>query len=214
MAYDLEEQEQLANMKAWWGKYGNMLTWLLIVVLGSYAAWTGWNYYQRSQAMQAAQLYEEVQGALASNDNVKVQRAATDMQQKFSGTAYAQMSAMAAAKSAVTANDLSAAKTQLQWVVEHGDEAYVAIAKIRLAGILLDEKSYDAALAMLAGSFPAQFSSVVADRKGDVLIAQSKTEEARSAYQEALAKSDEKDPARQLIQIKLDAIGGGIKAAA
>jgi predicted negative regulator of RcsB-dependent stress response len=209
MAYDLEEQEQLATLKDWWKRYGNLITWLLIIALGGYAAWTGWNVYQRNQSAQAAQLYEELQKAIAAKDSAKVQRAATDMEDRFGRAAYAQMGALAAAKVAFDANDLKTAKTQLQWVIDNGrDDEYKAIAKIRMAGILLDEKSYDDGLKLLAGDFPAQFAGAVADRKGDILTALNKVEEARSAYQLALDKTDQKNPGRQLIQLKLDAIGG------
>ncbi|HJV73786.1 MAG TPA: tetratricopeptide repeat protein [Noviherbaspirillum sp.] len=215
MAYDLEEQEQLATLKAWWNQYGNLVTWLLIIALAGYAAWSGWNYYQRNQAAQAAQLYGELQKAAASKDNAKVQRAASDMTAKFGRTAYAQMAAFVAAKSAFEADDLNAAKTQLRWVIDNGNDEYKAIAKIRLAGVLLDEKSYEDGLKLLAGEFPEVFAGTVADRKGDILAAQTKIEEARAAYQLALEKTDEKNPVRQLIQLKLDAIGGApAKAAA
>ena|ERR1035437_2265433 len=215
MAYDLEEQEQIATIKAWWNQYGNLLTWLLIIALGGYAAWTSWKYYQRNQSTQASQLYEELQKAVTAKDNAKVQRAAGDMEDKFRRTAYAQMSALTAAKAAFDANDLKAAKAQLQWVIDNGlGDDYKAIAKIRLAGVLLDEKAYDDGLKLLAGDFPPQFASSVADRKGDILVAQNKIEEARSAYQSALDKSDQKNPGRQLIQLKLDALGGPAKAAA
>jgi predicted negative regulator of RcsB-dependent stress response len=216
MAYDLEEQEQLASIKAWWSKYGNLLTWVLIVALAAYGAWSGWNLYQRKQSQQASQLYEEQQKAAEAKDVAKVLRAATDMQDKFSGTAYAQMSALVAAKTAFNANDTETAKKQLQWVIDHGRDAeYKAIASIRLAGLLLDAKAYDDALKLLAGDFPAQFAGAVADRKGDILVAQDKRDEARTAYQLALDKTDERNPGRQLIQLKLDAIGGApAKAAA
>lgn len=215
MAYDLEEQEQMASIKAWWNQYGNLLTWLLIIALAAYASWSGWNYYQRNQSVQAAQLYEELQKGVVAKDNAKVQRAAADMQTKFGRTAYAQMSALTAAKAAFDANDVKAAKSQLQWVVDNGrDDEYKAIAKIRLAGILLDEKAYDDGLKLLSGDFPAQFTGVVADRKGDILVAQNKIEEARIAYQMALEKTDQKNPGRQLIQLKLDAIGGASAKAA
>ncbi|MGE5650493.1 MAG: tetratricopeptide repeat protein [Bacillota bacterium] len=214
MAYDLEEQEQLASLKAWWNQYGNLVTWLLIIALAAYAGWTGWNYYQRTQAAQAGQLYEELQKAAASKDNAKVQRAAADMTGKFGRTAYAQMGALAAARSAFDANDLKAAKAQLQWVVEHGSDEYQAIAKIRLAGILLDEKAFDEALKLLSGNFPDAFAGAVADRKGDILAAQNKIEDARTAYKLALDKTDQKNPERQLIQLKLDALGGAADKAA
>jgi predicted negative regulator of RcsB-dependent stress response len=216
MAYDLEEQEQLASVKAWWNQYGNLLTWLLIIVLGAYSAWTGWKYYERSQSAQAAQLYEELQKSVTAKDSVKVQRVATDMQDKFGRSIYAGMSALTAAKVAFDANDLKTAKERLQWVIDNGrDDEYKALAKVRLAGILLDEKAYDEGLKLLAGEFPTQFASIVADRKGDLLVAQNKIEEARTAYQLALDKTAGSNPARQLIQLKLDAIGGApAKAAA
>ena len=216
MAYDLEEQEQLASIKAWWSKYGNLLTWVLIVALAAYAAWSGWNIYQNKQSQQASQLYDEQQRAVEAKDNAKVLRAATDMQEKFSGTAYAQMSALVSAKVAFDANDSETAKKQLQWVIDHGRDAeYKAIASIRLAGVLLDAKAYDEALKLLTGDFPAQFAGAVADRKGDILVAQDKRDDARAAYQLALDKTDQRSPGRQLIQLKLDAIGGApAKAAA
>ena len=208
MAYDLEEQEQLDALKTWWNRYGNLITWVLIVALAAYAAWSGWNYYQRRQATQAGQLYEELEKAVSARDNARVQRAAADMAEKFGHTAYAEMSALAAAKSAFDANDLKNAQARLQWVIDHGNDDYKAIAKIRMAGVLLDEKNYEEGLKLLASDFPAQFAGVVADRKGDILFAQGKRDQARAAYQDALAKTDRKNPGRQLIQLKLDAIGG------
>lgn len=208
MAYDLEEQEQLAALKAWWNKYGNLVTWVVVIALAAYAAWNGWNYYQRNQAVQASQLYEELQKAVSAKDAAKVQRATADIVDKFGGTAYAEMAALAAAKVAFDANDLKTAKSHLQWVVDHGDAEYQAIAKIRLAGVLLDEKSYDEGMKLVAGEFPPAFAGAANDRKGDILVAQNKLEEARAAYQSALDKTDKKNPARQLIQLKLDAIGG------
>jgi predicted negative regulator of RcsB-dependent stress response len=215
MAYDLEEQEQLASIKAWWNKFGNLLTWVLIAALAAYASWSGWTYYQRNQALQASQLYDELQKGVTAKDNPKVQRAAADMADRFGRTAYAQMAALAAAKSAFDANDLKTAKTQLEWVANNGrDDEYKAIARIRLAGILLDEKSYDDGLKQLSSDFPAQFAGAVADRRGDILVAQGKIEDARAAYQQALEKADQKNPGRQLIQLKLDAIGGAPRKAA
>ncbi len=215
MAYDLQEQEQIDSIKDWWKKYGNLIVWVLIVGLGSFAAWNGWNIYQRNQAAQAGVLYEELQKAALAKDGARVARAAADMQEKFGGTAYAQMGALVAARSAFDAGDLKAAKASLEWVSVNGNnDEYKALAKIRLAGILLDEKAYDEGLKLLAGDFPAAFAASVADRKGDILVAQNKLEEARSAYRTALEKMTENNPGRQLVQLKLDAIGGGDKPAA
>lgn len=209
MAYDHEEQEQIATLKAWWDKYGNLVTWLITAVLVAYAGWTGWNYWQRSQAAKAAILYEELVKASEANDAAKRTRASADLKDKFSGTAYAQMGALVAARAAFDAADLKAAKAELMWVAEHGkNEEFKALARIRLAGVLLDEKAYDEGLKILSGDFPDQFAALVADRKGDLYFGMNKLDDARAAYQTALEKTEVKNPARQLIQLKLDAVGG------
>lgn len=214
MAYDLEEQEQLDALKAWWKQYGNLVTWLLIIALAGYGAWTGWGFYQRNQLRQAGQLYEEVEKAVVAKDNAKIQRAAADMAQKFPRAIYAQMAALVAAKSAVDADDLNTAKLRLEWVAAHGNDEYRSIAKLRLAGVLLDQRALDEAINVLSGEFPAFFVGPVADRKGDILVAQNKIQEARAAYQLALEKTEADNPGRQLIQIKLDALGGSADKAA
>jgi predicted negative regulator of RcsB-dependent stress response len=215
MAYDLEEQEQIDTIKAWWGKYGNLISWVLIVVLGAYAGWTIWNTMQQKNVAKAGLLFEQMQQAASAKDNAKVQRAASDIQEQYGKTVYGEMSGLTAAKVAYDANDLKEAKAQLQAVIANGeDDEYKTVAKVRLAGILLDEKSYDEGLKLLAGEFPAQFEAMVADRKGDLLVAQNKIAEARVAYQTALDKTDQKNPGRQLIQAKLDAIGGATAKAA
>jgi predicted negative regulator of RcsB-dependent stress response len=212
MAYDLEEQEQIANFKAFWNRFGNLISWVLIIALGSYAGYNFWNSHQRGKAAEASGLYDGLVEAAQANDNAKVQRMAADIESKYDSTAYAQMAALAAAKTAFDANDLKAAKAQLQWVVDHGNDEYKSVARLRLSGVLLDEKAYDQALAMLNGEFLPQFAAEVADRKGDVLVAQNKLAEARTAYQAALDKMDKKHPGRQIVQIKLEAIGGSVPA--
>jgi predicted negative regulator of RcsB-dependent stress response len=214
MAYDLEEQEQLADLKAFWNKFGNLITWLLIIVLGSYAGYNYWNHYQRNQSAAASGLYEELNKSLAAKDNAKVQRMAADITSKYGSTAYAQMAALAAAKGAFDANDLKTAKAQLQWVVEHGSDEYKSVARLRLSGVLLDEKAYDEALKVLGAEFLPQFLPAVSDRKGDVLVAQNKLAEARSAYKAALDAMDKKNPGRNLVQLKFEAIGGEVPAEA
>lgn len=210
MAYDLEEQEQLATLKAWWAKYGNLSTWVVIAGLAAYSGWNGWNYYQRNQAAQASVLFDELQSAVTAKDNTKVARVAGDIESKFGRTAYASLGALSAAKSFFDANDLKSAKSQLEWVVAHGNEEHKNIASIRLAGVLLDEKAYDAALKALAVAALPQFKSSVEDRKGDILAAQNKLEEARAAYKAALEAADKNNPGRQLIQLKLESIGGTV----
>ena len=209
MAYDHEEQEQLDAVKAWWKQYGNLITWVMIVVLAAFSGWKAWGIYQTRQSGQASMLFEALQKAIQEKDRTKVLRAASDVQEKYSSTDYAQMASLLAAKFAFEENDLKTAKSQLIWVQENGKTIeFKSLAKIRLSGILLDEKAYDDAAKLLTGDFPADLASTVSDRRGDIFMAQNKIDLARAAYQVALDKSSDKNPAYQLIQLKLDAVGG------
>jgi predicted negative regulator of RcsB-dependent stress response len=205
-----EEQESLENLKAWWAKWGNSTTWIVLVVLVVAAGWNGWHFWQRRQAAEAAVLYDQVQQAVSSNDKALVTRVSADMEDKFGGTAYAQMTALAAAKTLYMAGDTAGAKAQLQWVVEHGkDDEYKEIAKLRLSLVLLDEKAYDAGLKILDDAPLDAFKGLLSDRRGDLLAAEGKRDDARTAYKLALDTLPKSDTStRQLVQFKLDALGG------
>ncbi|AOK23523.1 hypothetical protein WJ95_20835 [Burkholderia ubonensis] len=204
-----DEQESIESLKAWWARWGNLTTWIVLAALVVAAGFNGWNFWQRRQAAQASGLYEQVQKAAASNDKATMARAAADMEDKYGGTPYAQMTALAAAKVLYAAGDAAGAKTQLQWAVDHAkDDEYRQIAKLRLASLLLDEKAYDAGLKLLSGTPIDAFKGLVADRRGDLLAAQGKADDARAAYKLALDSLPKEDmSARQLVQFKLDALG-------
>ncbi|KAG0162435.1 hypothetical protein DFQ28_002355 [Apophysomyces sp. BC1034] len=204
------EQETLDNLKAWWAKWGGALTWVVLAALLAGGAYNGWNAWQRRQAAQAAVFYDTLQQAVASGDKAQIARVAADMERRFGGTAYAPLSALAAAKVLYAAGDAAGAKAQLQWVVDHArGGAFKAVARLRLAALLIDEKAYDAGLKLLSDTPPRAFSGLYADRRGDLLAAQGKRDDARAAYKAALAALEHEEASvRQLIQFKLDALGG------
>jgi predicted negative regulator of RcsB-dependent stress response len=209
MAYDLEEQEQLEAIKAWWKEYGNLVLLVIIACLLTIAAFQGWRYYRHQQALAAATLYEQLQRAEGANDGKRVRDIAAQIADKYASTPYAVMAELAAARASVDGGDLAAAKTRLQWVLDHAkDDEARDIARLRLAGALLDEKDYAEALKLVETKPGDAYSALYADLRGDILAAQGKVAEARSAYQLALDKSDAKNPYSQLVQLKLDALGG------
>ncbi len=205
-----DEQESLESVKAWWAKWGNTTTWIVLIALIIAAGFNGWNYWQRRQAAQASVLYDYVQQAVSSNDQALIARASSDMEDKFGGTAYAQMTALTAAKAFYMAGNTAGAKTQLQWAIDYAkDDEYKQIAKLRLALVYLDEKNYDAGPKLLADQPLDVFKGEIADRRGDLLAAQGKRDDARAAYKVALDTLSANDmSARKLIQFKLDALGG------
>ena len=205
---DLEEQEQLDELKHFWKRYGDLITWVLIAVFGAVAAWNGYQYWQNKQSAQAAVLYEEVERATQAADMARLDRSLADMKDRFGGTLYAQQAGLLAAKTYYEKGNTDAARAALTWVSEKAsDEGYKAIAKLRLAGLLLEAKSFPEAAQALSGSFPKEFAALAADRLGDVYAAQGKKNEARAEYQKAYQGLDERAEYRRLVEVKLNALG-------
>lgn len=205
---DLEEQEQLAEIKHFWAKYGNAITWVLIAVLGAYAAWNGWQYWQRKSALQAAALYDELDRAAQAKDLDKVRRVWADMQSSVARTSQAQQGGLLAAKVLGESGNAADARSALQFVVEKSsDEGLVSVARLRLAGLELDAKAYDAALKWLDAKWPADFEALAADRRGDALMAQGKADDARTAYSKAYASLPATQDYRRMVEAKLNALG-------
>ena len=212
---DLQEQEQLDSLKAFWNKQGNLITWTLVLVLGAFAAWNGWNYWQREQALKAGAMFEELDRAAAAGDADKAGRVFADLKQRFPGTAFAQQGGLTAAKVQVAKGQADAAKATLTWVAENGAEDEMrTIARLRLAAVQADAKQYDEALKTLDAAKAEGFEGLVADRRGDVLLAQGKKDEARAAYQAAYKVMDEKVDYRRLIEAKLTTLGAAPAPAA
>ena len=206
---NLDEQEQLDQFKHFWNQYGNIITWTLIAVLGAYAAWNGYQYWQRSQAMQAAAMFDEVERSIASGDMTKIERALTDMNAKFGSSPYAQQAGLLAAKTFYEKGNLEASKKALVTVAEKSsDVGYQSIAKLRLASAQIEGKNYDDAIKQLSGTFPKDFEPLAADRRGDVLALQGKPAEAKAEYVKAYKGLEERSGYRRLVEVKLNALGG------
>jgi predicted negative regulator of RcsB-dependent stress response len=205
---DLEEQEQLDQLKAFWKQYGNLITWVVILALGAYAAWMGWNNWKREQSMKAGVLYEELEKAVQAGDMDKSARVFGDMKERFGRTGYAQQSALLTAKLQHEKGQPEAARTTLGWAAENASEdEYRTVARLRLAGLLLDEKKYDEALKQLDGASSTEFAALVADRRGDILLAQGKKDEAKAAFLQAWKTMEGTVEYRRIVEAKLAALG-------
>jgi len=210
MALDLEEQEQVAELKAWWTTHGNVVLAVVIAAAVAVVGWQGWRWYQHNRAAQASMLYDTLTKAAQAGDAKALRDAAGTLVESYPRTLYASMGALLAAKFYFERNDLKNAKAQLQWVIEHApSEDFRDLARLRLAAVLLDEKAYDEALKLLdvphAPAYDAQYAAL----KGDVLVAKNQLAEARAAYRLALEKADQRDsPFRESVRMRLEALGG------
>ena len=205
---DLEEQEQLDQLKAFWKQYGNLITWGLTLVLAGFAAWNGWNWWQRDQAVKAAAMFDELEKAATAGEASKAAGIFKDLKERFPRTAVAQQGGLLSAKVQFEKGQAEEAAASLGWVAENATEAeYRTIARLRLAGLLADQKKYDEALKQLDGAGAKEFEALVADRRGDILLAQGKTEEAKAAFRKAWDSMDPSVQYRRLIDAKLTSLG-------
>lgn len=209
MAYDLEEQEQLAQLKAWWNKYGTLTLGLLSLALATVLGWQAWNWYNTNQAQQARGYYEALEKAAAdrSDDALRrIQAASLALQQNFGRTEYAARGALVASHALANRGETGAAQEPLNWLATSGHQALAPVARLRLAGLLLDVGQYDQALAQLQAP-PDGFKALFADRRGDILMAKGEPEQARQAWREALESLRPGDALGSVVQLKLDTIG-------
>ena len=207
---DLEEQEQLATLKAWWHDNGNLVLGVIAAVALGIAAWQGWHWYQRHEVLQASMLYEALAKGARSGDAKAVRDAAGALTENFPRTLYASMGALTTARFHFDRGDAKNAKAQLQWVIERSRaDDLRELARLRLAALLLDEKAYDEALKLLEAKHADAYAAQYAVARGDVLQAKGDLAEAKKAYRQALDKADPKsDALRAGVQLRLDALGG------
>ena len=215
--YDLEEQEQLAELKLWWKQNGNLVTAIVVAVALGVVGWQAWNWWQRSQTAQAAALYVTLERVASMHDAKKTSATAGELIDKFPRTSYAGLGALLSAKVNADVGDAKTAKLQLAWTAEHGRDAELRdLARLRLAVVLLDDKAYDEAAKQLADAPVAPYVARYDEVKGDIYAAQGKKAEAKAAYQEALTRLDEAaksgaeqtpGPYRDVVQTKLESVG-------
>ncbi|OGA66794.1 MAG: hypothetical protein A3G81_10685 [Betaproteobacteria bacterium RIFCSPLOWO2_12_FULL_65_14] len=210
MPLDLEEQEQVAELKAWWKDHGGRIAALVLAVAVGFAGWQGWRWYQLDQAVNAAVLYDTVSKAAQANDGKALRDAAGTLVESYPRTVYASMGALVAARHYFDRNDLRNAKAQLQWVIERSSsDDFRDLARLRLASVLLDEKAYDEALKLLDAKHASAYDAQYAALRGDILVAKNQAAEAKAAYELALEKAGKDEGAfQESVRMRLEALGG------
>jgi predicted negative regulator of RcsB-dependent stress response len=211
---DLQEQEQVDALKAFWAKYGNLITWTVTLVLALFAGYSFWTKHERDVALQASTLYGNLQSAATAGDDKRAAQILGDMKSKAPKTAYTQLGALLTAKTQADKGDAVNATANLQWVADNGNDENAAVAHLRLAGLLADARKYDDALKQLVLVKPASFAPLVSDRRGDIELAQGQSDAAVKAYKVAYDGLPDTAQYRVLVEAKLTKLGAAPAASA
>lgn len=220
-SYDFEEQERIAELKAWWEDNRWYVFAAIAAAIMAFAGYRGWVWWSARQADDAAAMFKPVAEAAkkdadpaksqapdAAASAKKIDAAAQPLIAKHPGSFYASQAALIAAKAAFDAGNLAEARKQLEWVVAKGVDEHRGVARMRLASVLSEERKYDEALKVLDGSKDEAFVALAADLRGDVMLAQGRLDEARAAYKLAIEKASPRNPVKNIAETKLNALGG------
>jgi predicted negative regulator of RcsB-dependent stress response len=207
-SYDFEEQERIAELRAWWEDNRWYVLGAMIAALVAFAGFRGWQYWTVRQEEDAASMYKPVAEASKVKDAKRLGDSVQALVARHPRSYYASEGALLVARTAFEAGNLDEAKKQLEWAMEHGVEEHRGIARVRLAAVLLDQKKFEEALRVLDGNKDAAFTALAADLRGDVMLAQGRMDEARSAYKLAVEKSGPRNPVKGIAETKLNALGG------
>jgi predicted negative regulator of RcsB-dependent stress response len=209
MALDLEEQEQIDEFKVWWKLHGNKVIWGVTAFLLIAAGWRGWQTWQHNQGAEASMLFDTAIQVATANDAKATKEVTGRIIENQPRSAYATPAAWLAGRINYEAGDLKSARAQYEFALEHAkDGGLKQLARLRLAAIRFEEKDDAGALSLLKDSFTPAFQGLANQLKGDILIEQGKTEEARAAYKLALENLGDKSSLKPLLEIRLEALGG------
>ncbi len=207
-SYDFEEQERLAELKGWWeDNRWYVIGGIAAAILG-FAGFRGWHFWTTQQAENAAAMYSPLASGVKAKDAAKVAEAGSALIDKYPGSFYASEAALVLAKNAFEAGDLEEARKRLEWASANGVEAPRGVARLRLAAVLMEQKKFPEALQVLDGNTDEAFVALVADLRGDIMLAQGRIDEARAAYKLAMEKATPRNPVRSIAETKLNALGG------
>ena len=205
--YDLEEQERIDGLKSWWDVYGTLVIIIVATFVAGVSGTQAWKYYQKKQIDQTVELFNSLQVIDESEDSGKTRDAARLLTNGFPDSGYASRAALISARASIDGKDIKSAKEPLQWILINSEESELKdVARLRLAGLLLDEKKHDEALKLLENKHSEFFDSLYADLKGDIYVDKGSTSEAGAAYKMAMNKTEKKETRYKIIQMKLDAL--------
>lgn len=199
------EQEQIEAIKKWWSQYGN---WIIGGVLLVAISYFGWSFYQSSNQsrLEAASASYDQLLALIEQDAPESERkdVIEGLKSDFSNTSYAVYAALLGATDAASLGNYDDALAELEWALSRAADALRPVILVRIARLQFANEEQDAALATLDQVDQTGFDVITNELRGDILVDQGQHDLARSAYETALARSQEEGISPPFLEMKLN----------
>lgn len=219
--YDGSEEEQVEALKRWWNENGSSLLTGVILVLAVFFGVRYWQSAQLGTSAAASDLYQQIADLAIANVSQPVteetvlgaQAIYATLKDEYPDSVYTRYAALAVARFQVETSHLDAAAAELQWILDNpeigllkeADEELFLTARVRLARVKVAQGMAQEALDLLRAVEPGSFESNYAEVEGDALLALGQREEARAAYERAIATLGTGNPV--LLQLKLQDLG-------
>lgn len=204
--YETEEQ-QVEAIKKWWAENFKMVIVLAIVGLGSIVGVQQWKQNKLVTAQTASVEYDHILQVVKGNKDEQISQQVNTMLADYADNPYAALSAMLEAKQMIAAGQFAEAEEKYQWVIANAEAQNLKhISRVRLASLMAAQGKNEQALKILEveqGSFKATYLEV----KGDILVALKRTDEARSAYDQALQAYAVIGANAQILRVKRNDLG-------
>ncbi|MFY7697882.1 MAG: YfgM family protein [Legionella sp.] len=202
MSVYMTEKEQLDIIKKWWQRHSNTVTLIASIILLLVAGLKYWYWHQQKSTQQASNTYEQMMVAFSNKDNKSTRAYANQLLKEHNNSIYADAARLTLAKLFIEHAKFSDAQTQLRYVAEHSSTSAIQqIAKLRIARLLIAEKSYEKALEQLDVVNPA-YDSLINEIKGDIYAATGLYQQAIASYRTAIEQAQSKGITNIFLEMK------------
>lgn len=201
------EEEQVEAIKRWWKENGKAVFTGLVLGVAIIAGYRYWTDHRMGNAGKASEIYAVLLKAEQSSNTDEMLKLAQQLQQSYAGSSYAVLAAFHVASHRVANADYAAAETTLRWALDNaGNDEMAALARFRLARVLLELNRNDDALSLVKDKQPVGYESLYNELLGDIQLAKGDRQSAQEAYGKALTGLGANDVRYNNLRMKMDNI--------
>ncbi|VGM95643.1 Uncharacterized protein conserved in bacteria [uncultured Avibacterium sp.] len=201
MAYSIEEEQELNELKTWWKENGKLVVAIFVLTLAGVFGWRYWQSHQIAQNQQRSAQYEQLVSQFqADKANVG---SVEQFAQSNDKTAYAVFALLDAASISVQKQDFAQAENLLKQALANADDDILrSVSALRLAAVQFQQQQFDNALASLDQVKGGAWNSAAFLLKGDIQLAKGDKESAKASFEQGLKNASPVET--DLIQVRLN----------
>ena len=202
MAYSIEEEQEINQLKDWWKENGKTIIVAFILGVGGMFGWRYWQAHQAEQIAQASAQYDALIYSAQQDEQAKKANIEQFVQAN-SKTTYAVFALLDEAKKAAEKQDFAAAEVNLnQALTQSQDEVLTSIVALRLSAVQFQLGQLDNALTTLNQVKGESYNARKALLTGDIQVAKGDKVAAKNSFEQAQQSGSQLE--QQMAKMKLN----------